>query len=394
MKAIKKPIVIVGCGFAGVNAALNLRKINKNISILVVDSNSKFVFKPLLYEVLSDEIKSWEVAPNFENIFSKAGISFLQNRLISINFKGKILKFDDNLEVIFEHLILCTGSKYNTFSIQGVDEYCYFFNDIYDQNRLKNYLEKSTQDSTCNEIFIIGAGPSGVELACKLYDMYNDVYKISIIEKDQEILNKNKIFNREEAEKALNKRDINLRLNSNVKEINEKNIVVETCEKFPITLNHHAVIWTAGVKSNLPIIEDDIRLYKGRILVNNKLQMMDFKDIYVLGDIAVIQGDEDLPITAQVAMQQGKHAAKNLSLLINKQDQLPFNFNDNGEMISLGIGEASISGLGITLSGKFAFDLRRLIYASKMPNFEKGLKSTVSWVLDKKSKFSKIFLKD
>ncbi len=77
-------------------------------------------------------------------------------------------------------------------------------------------------------------------------------------------------------------------------------------------------------------------------------------------------------------------------MLINNEDLLPFEFKDNGEMMSLGIGEASISGLGLTFSGKLAYDLRRIIYASKMPKIAKSLKSTASWILDKKSIFKGI----
>ena len=102
---------------------------------------------------------------------------------------------------------------------------------------------------------------------------------------------------------------------------------------------------------------------------------------------------EDLPLTAQVAMQEGKHLAKNLDLLFQEKDLLPFEFQDNGEMISLGIGEASISALGVTLSGKLAFEARRLIYASKMPAISKSLKSTASWLFHKKSSFNQFIKK-
>ena len=94
---------------------------------------------------------------------------------------------------------------------------------------------------------------------------------------------------------------------------------------------------------------------------------------------------EDLPLTAQVAMQEGNHLAKNMELAFQEKDLIPFEFQDNGEMISLGIGEASISALGVTFSGKLAFEARRLIYASKMPAIGKSLKSTVSWLFQKKS---------
>ena len=88
------------------------------------------------------------------------------------------------------------------------------------------------------------------------------------------------------------------------------------------------------------------------------------------------------------------HLAKNIGLLIQGKDPLPFEFKDNGEMISLGIGKASISALGVTLSGKLAFEARRLIYASKLPDITESLKSASSWMVQKKSIFKKFLKKD
>jgi len=126
------------------------------------------------------------------------------------------------------------------------------------------------------------------------------------------------------------------------------------------------------------------------MLVNDCLQLSSHPNVFALGDISTIEGKSDLPVTAQVAMQQGVNVAHNINLLLNKEILKPFQFIDNGEMISLGIGEASISGLGLTLSGKLAFDLRRIIYASKMPKIDKSIRSTASWFLEKKSIIKKI----
>jgi len=119
-------------------------------------------------------------------------------------------------------------------------------------------------------------------------------------------------------------------------------------------LDKDIVIWTAGVQPNLSYLEtDQITKKFGRILVNNNLQIENHKNCFAIGDISVIEGMEDLPITAQVAMQEGNHLANNLELLIQGKDPLPFEFKDNGEMISLGIGEASISGLGLLYLGNW-----------------------------------------
>ena len=93
MKSIQKPIVIVGAGFAGMTFALNLKNINPSLPILVVDSVSNFIFKPLMYEILSKEISKWEATPKFAKIFSDKGITFLKNSLTKVSFKENSLEF-------------------------------------------------------------------------------------------------------------------------------------------------------------------------------------------------------------------------------------------------------------------------------------------------------------
>ena len=384
MKSIKKPIVIVGAGFGGLTVASNLKRLNPTLPILVVDSEAKFIFKPLMYEVLSEELSMWETAPEFLNIFSNLGITFLRNSLTKIRFDEKILEFSDDLNISYELLILCTGSVSNSFSVKGVDENCYFFNNLNDLKKLKSFLQKIQNNTTKKKLFVIGAGPSGVEIACKINDIYNNKFDISIVERSNEILGRNKIFNREEAEKALERRKINVILNSTVQQISDQKISILYDSEIK-DLDQDVVIWTAGVKPNLPYIDEQVTQKDGRIQVNEKFQIENYINSFAIGDISIIKGMEDLPLTAQVAMQQGNHLAKNIELLFQEKDLLPFDFEDNGEMISLGIGEASISALGVTLSGKLAFEARRLIYASKMPDIIKTLKSTASWLFQKKS---------
>jgi len=385
MNNIKKLIVIVGSGFAGINAAIQLRKVNSNLSILVIDSKSQFEFKPLLYEVFSDEIQSWEVIPSFDTIFANSGITFLRNTVKLIDLDKKFLILKDDFKVDFQYLILSTGSSPNDFSIKGVKEHAYFFNTNKDQRKLKNSLKQPLLKNNCKKIFIIGAGPSGVELAFKINDLYKTKFEINIVERTAEILNNNKIFNKEEAQKTIKAKNINLLTNSSVTEIRDKEILITNKYDQVDQVPYFAIIWTAGIKPNLPEFVQKIQKTNNRILINNKLQLPCYPNVFALGDISIIEGKTNLPITAQVAMQQGLHAALNLNLLLQKENPIPFQFKDNGEMISLGIGEASISGLGLTLSGKFAFDLRRIIYASKMPKIDKSIKSAASWFLGKKS---------
>ncbi|MBO8229251.1 pyridine nucleotide-disulfide oxidoreductase [Prochlorococcus marinus str. MU1404] len=394
MESIQKPIVIVGAGFAGMTVALNLKNLNPSLPILVVDSVSNFIFKPLMYEVLSKEIRIWEAAPKFANIFSDAGITFLKNCLIKISFEDNILEFSDQLKLSYQYLVICTGSIPNSFSIKGIEENCYFFNDLNDLNKLKIFLKNYQKNPSQQKLFIVGGGPSGIELACKIKDIYIDQFEITIVEKSNEILHRNKIFNREESERALEKRKITVLLNSKVEEVSVNKISISSQDRIN-SFDKDIVIWTAGVKPNLSYLEtNQITKKYERILVNNKLQIENYNNCFAIGDISIIEGMEDLPITAQVAMQEGNHLAKNIELLIRGKNPLPFEFQDNGEMISLGIGEASISALGLTLSGKLAFEVRRLIYASKLPDITESLKSASSWLFQKKTIFKKFLKKN
>ena len=346
-----------------------------------------------MYEVLSGEINLWEFFPDFEKIYAKFGITFIKNSVESIDLDEQTLTLKDLIRINYQYLVLSTGSSQNTFSIKGVEEHSLFFNTLPDLNKLKNNLDNSKNILHKKKLVIIGAGPSGVELACKIYDCYQNI-EILLFEASQEILGNCKIYNREEAEKALNLRGIKVFKKTVIEEVAEKRLITKNKHSEIIQYEYDEVIWTAGVKPILPNINNHLQKERERILVNDKLQINSYSNVFAIGDISIVEGYEDLPGTAQKAMQQGAHVAKNIHLLINQKDLISFEYKDNGEMISLGIGNASISGLGITMSGKFAYELRRLIYASKMPLFESSFKSTASWLISKKPDLANLFSVD
>ncbi len=164
-------------------------------------------------------------------------------------------------------------------------------------------------DKIKKNLFVIGAGPSGVEIACKINDIYKNKFDIRIVERSNEILGRNKIFNREEAEKALERRKINVLLNSTVQEISDQKISILDDSEIK-DLDQDVVIWTAGVKPNLTYIDEQVIQKDGRILVNENFQIENCVNSFAIGDISIIKGMEDLPLTAQVAMQQGNHLAQ------------------------------------------------------------------------------------
>ena len=120
-----------------------------------------------------------------------------------------------------------------------------------------------------------------------------------------------------------------------------------------------------------------------KIKVNEFMQMDEHQNIFFVGDITFCDSNP-FPSSAQVAMQQGSLTAQNIISLRKRNKLKPFEFEDLGEMLSLGIGNASITGYGITLSGPLAFEIRRLAYFMRMPGFSLAFKSSASWLFGKK----------
>ena len=117
--------------------------------------------------------------------------------------------------------------------------------------------------------------------------------------------------------------------------------------------------------------------------MNEFLQITEYRDVFFVGDISLNES-EHFPASAQVAMQQGLITAQNIISHRNGLELKSFEFEDGGEMLSLGLGIASITSYGITLAGPLAFEIRRLAYLTRMPGFSLFLKSTGSWLFSKK----------
>ena len=158
---------------------------------------------------------------------------------------------------------------------------------------------------------------------------------------------------------------------------------VETERNNSLKINYSGLLWTAGLSPCRLQFIDHLLDENKKIKVNKFLQINEYQNIFFVGDIVFCE-DDPFPSSAQVAMQQGLLTAQNI-ISLRKGDSLKsFVFEDLGEMLSLGIGNASITGYGITLSGSLAFEIRRLAYLSRIPGFSSSLKSGASWLLSKK----------
>ncbi|GCE65627.1 NAD(P)/FAD-dependent oxidoreductase [cyanobiont of Ornithocercus magnificus] len=370
-------VIVVGGGFAGLSTALSLRQHSPQPPVLLIEPRPRFLFLPLLYELLSGEMKAWEVAPAYSSLLSDCGISLIPARVTRIDTRDQIVTTEAGEEFHYEQLALATGSQPDDFGIPGVREHAIPFQSLEDVIRLRRCLREFKRTSD-DSLVIVGAGPTGVELACKAADILRSRTEVHLIDLADRILPQGRAFNRSQAEAALKQRRVRIHLHTQVAAVQADSVDLGAYG----CLRHRGIVWTAGNRPAPPELVPSAPLESGKLAINSDLRIEGLNNVLALGDIARPRLSP-WPATAQVAMQQGRAAAAAIIAMRCGEATAPFQFRDLGEMLSLGIGNATITGLGITLAGPLAFRLRRLIYAARMPGLTLGLRSTGSWLLSR-----------
>ncbi len=381
------PIVVVGGGFGGLSTVQALLARSNGIPIILIDQSPRFLFKPLLYELLSGELELWEVAPKYSALASELGFIFLEECVVEVYGLERKLITSSGTEITYSQLVISTGVTTDFSLFRDLKEYAYGFSSLNDLVRIQELIISINNSSNhSNPLIIAGAGPTGVELACKLSDLVNNRVEIYLVDNANKILSKSKSFNREKAIDAIAERNIKIYLEHYIESINENTIelsTVETERNNSLKINYSGLLWTAGLSPcRLPFIDHLLDENK-KIKVNKFLQIKEYQNIFFVGDI-VFREDDPFPSSAQVAMQQGFLTAQNIISLRKGNKLKSFQFEDLGEMLSLGIGNASITGYGVTLAGSLAFKIRHFAYLMRMPGFFLSLKSAGSRLLSKK----------
>ncbi|WP_010304699.1 NAD(P)/FAD-dependent oxidoreductase [Synechococcus sp. CB0101] len=384
-EAEQQPVVVVGGGFGGLSAALQLAASAADVPVILIEPQERFLFLPLLYELLSQELRRWEVAPSYSELLAGKGVVWLRDRVSQIDTAAQQLRTEGGQQIAYSQLVLATGGKPTTYGIPGVAEHCLGFRSLADVDRLQQLVQQlKQQQRPLQRLAIVGAGASGVELACKLADLLQGAAVLELIEQGEELLPASRSFNREQAQQALLKRDIRLRTGTRVMAVSATAVSLQRGNSSE-TLSCDGVIWTGGVVGSVPEITPALELdRRGRLPCQSDLRVIGAEHVFAMGDAALCpdaSGDAH-PATAQVAYQQATCVAANLLRQRRGEELQPFIWNDLGEMLGLGIGHASLTGMGITLAGAAAFQLRRLAYLARMPGLQHQLRVAGGWLAD------------
>lgn len=381
-------ICILGGGFGGLYTALRLSQLpwesTSKPEIILIDQSDRFIFSPLLYELLTSELQTWEIAPLYQELLQGTSVTFHQATVSEINTAQQQVQLQQGQKINYDRLVLALGGETPLDLVPGAANHAYPFRTITDVYHLEERLRLlETSNPEKIRIAIIGAGYSGVELACKLADRLGEQGRFRLVEISDQILRTSPEFNRTAAKKALDERGVFLDLETKVVSIEEKTISLEyknKVDEIPVDL----VIWTVGTKvsgvvKNLPLKRNQ----RGQITTTSKLQVLEHPEIFALGDLADCTDAEgkQVPATAQVAFQQADYTAWNIWASLTNRPLLPFRYQPLGEMMALGIDNATLTGLGIKLDGSFAYLARRLAYLYRLPTLEHQLKVGFSWLV-------------
>ncbi|MEA5565863.1 NAD(P)/FAD-dependent oxidoreductase [Anabaena sp. UHCC 0399] len=381
-------IVILGGGFGGLYTALRLSQLpwesEQKPEIVLVDQSDRFLFSPLLYELLTGELQTWEIAPPFAELLQGTGVRFYQAVASGIDLDQQQVNLQDGPAIPYDRLVLALGGETPLDLVPGATSYAYPFRTINDAYRLEERL-RILEESNAEKIrvAIVGGGYSGVELACKLADRLGDRGRFRLIEISDKILRTSPEFNREAAKKALEARGVFLDLETKIESITQDTISLEYKSQVD-TIPVDVVIWTVGTRvapvvKALPLKQNQ----RGQITTNTTLQVLDHPEIFALGDLAdcLDVNGQQIPATAQAAFQQADYTAWNIWASLTNRPLLPFCYQQLGEMMALGKDNATLTGLGIKLDGSLAYIARRLAYLYRMPTFDHQLKVGFNWLV-------------
>ncbi len=398
-------IVVLGGGFAGLNAVRALNRVPAEITL--IDRRNFHLFQPLLYQVATAALSPADIASPLRRILRRQkNVRVMMAEVTDFKPYEKKVVLSDG-EISYDHLIVATGSSHSYFGHDNWIEHAPGLKTVEDALEIRKRIllafetaeresDEQAVESWMNFI-IIGGGPTGVELAGTLGEIAHDAFrhdfksydtaraKITLIEAGPKILPAYPDSLIDNAVRALNKLGVTVMTDFPVTEIGDGYVKVSSGGKGEI-LNSRTILWAAGVKASPlgKVLAERTNLEvdrTGRIKVADDLSLPGFPEIFVAGDLACIEDSAGKPLTgvAPVAVQQGRYAARRIKNILTNRQTPQFKYIDRGIMATIGRSEA-VARIGrLKIGGYFGWLIWLFIHLMNLVEFENRLFVFVQW---------------
>jgi len=413
--------VILGGGFAGVECARQLEsqfKNNSKIELLMVSEDNFLLFTPMLPQVASGMIETRHIVLPIRTICKNT--KFYEGRVKNIDPYGKLITLwgtrdRRGISIHYDFLVVALGSETNFFGMSDVEKNAYTMKTLNDavvlRNRVIDMLEQAENETdpilrkSFLNFVVVGGGFAGIETAGELMDLLLDARKHypTIQKKDLRVIVLEALgmilpgFNQKLAGFAKDKmveRGIDIRLKTAVTSFDGNEVTTKTVDPTPNdsiddavidSIRTKTLIWTAGVTPVNTIKRSMFKTNKGKLIINDFLEVPDFPGVFAIGDCALFLDPETqrpFPPTAQIAEAQAKVAAKNLISLIKNSEKKKFVYHSKGQMAIIGKRSGIATFLGMNISGFWAWLIWRNVYLSKIATFDKRIRVFLDWTID------------
>ena len=351
-------IIIVGAGFGGLFAARALA--NKSVDVLLIDRSNFHTFTPLLYQVATCALDPSEIAYPVRTIFRKnRNIRSLLGNVTSIDYTNKMIELqigEQTRQEVYDYLILASGSTPTYFGKDVFRENALELRTLSDAVNLRNHIlslfeqaawvEDEASRQAMTTIVVIGGGPTGLETAGAIYELYNHVLnreylhremqtRVILVEMQPYLLAPYPETLQQAALEQLRSLGVEVLLGNPVAEVASDHVTLAD----GMVIATHTLVWAAGVKGS-PLAEMlDVPLERGaRLPILPTTEVIDRPAIYAVGDMTYLENGagEGYPMVIPVAQQQGELAAENILAEIAGGEKRPFHYKDRGSMATIG----------------------------------------------------------
>ena len=384
----------MGAGFAGLDCVRRL--VNEPVDVTLVDRNNYSLFTPLLYQVATAGLADSDVAHPVRGLFhDAANLRFRQATVTGVDWAARHVLVDGGAPLPFDHLVLAVGAATTWFGVDGAEAHSLPLATLDDGVRIRNHVlalfeeadaDPSLLDEGVLTVAIIGAGPTGVEMAGALTELFSMVLakdfrrldvsraRVVLVEMTDVVLPPFSERAHRHAADALRARGVELRLGEAVERIDERGVTLRGGERIPAG----TVIWAAGVRANP--LADVLGLpqgKQGRVEVGPDLRVPGRDGVWVVGDVAAT----GLPQVAGVAKQSGKHVGRQIGRLVHGRPVQPFRYRDKGSMATIG-RRAAVADmpLHIRLTGVVAWLAWLFLHLLYLAGLRNRLTVLVNWV--------------